>query len=200
MVLAFIDKNECEGIAYGLMPLVLMLVFSAVGRVAYPQSSDDLKMKNIMTLKLSPFRLFQIVIVALQCLVAIICFGIRTKTRVEYTQEQISNGYFIFTLVFFLAEAFYTSFLMWRSRGPGNEEFDVDFNDDDQPTIKVKQRSMEDRKNVGSATSLWEGGTGGRFKLLKRDRTKRESGDHMGDDLMMGAGVLGEGNMAPGML
>ncbi|GMH72658.1 hypothetical protein TL16_g11688 [Triparma laevis f. inornata] len=153
-----------------------------------------------MTLKLSFFRLFQIVIVALQCLVAIICFGIRTKTRVEYTQEQICNGHFILTLVFFFAEAFYTSFLMRRSRGPGNEEFAVDFNDDDQLTIRVKQRSMEDRKNVGSATSLWEGGKGGKFKLLERDRTKRGLGDHMGDDLMMGAGVIGGGNMAPGML
>ncbi|GMH73512.1 hypothetical protein TrST_g4726 [Triparma strigata] len=199
LVSDFIGKNNCEGIAYGIMPLVLMLVFSAVGRVAYPQSSDDLKMKNIMTLNLSPFRLFQMVIVSLQCLVAIICFGIRTKTRVEYTQEQVCNYYFIFTLLFFLIEGFYTSFLMRKKRGRGNDEFDVSFNEDDQPTIRIKRRSMEDRKQVGSEVSIWDGGTGGRFKPLEKDRTKRGLGDHMGDDVM-GAGVLGEGNMAPGML
>ncbi|GMH61517.1 hypothetical protein TL16_g03275 [Triparma laevis f. inornata] len=200
LVSTFISRNKCEGIAYGIMPLVLMLVFSAVGRVAYPQSSDDLKMKNIMTLNLSPFRLFQIVIVSLQCLVAIVFFGIRTKTRVGYTQEQICNAYFIFTLLFFLAEGFYTSFLMNKKRGRGNDEFDVSFNEDDKPTIRIMRKSMEDRKKVGSEISIWDGGTGGRFKPLEKDRTKRGLGDHTGDDLMMGAGVLGEGNMAPGML
>ncbi|GMH99604.1 hypothetical protein TrLO_g5911 [Triparma laevis f. longispina] len=200
VVIGFIEDNKCEGILYGIMPLVLMLVFSAVARVAYPQGSDDLKMKNIMTLKLSPFRLVQLVIISLQSLVAVVFFGVRVEAEVDSGIETACTYYFIFTLLFFIAEGFYTSFLIRKKRGRGNDEFDVSFNEDDQPTIRIRHQSMEDRKNVGSEVSIWDGGTGGRFKPLEKDRTKRGLGNNAGEDLMMGAGIMGETNMAPGML
>ena len=45
-------NNQCEGISYFIMPLVLLLTFSAVGKVTYPESSDDITLKKIATLEL----------------------------------------------------------------------------------------------------------------------------------------------------
>ena len=48
----YAGQNQCEGISYFIMPLVLLLVFSAVGKVMYPESSEDITLKKIVTLDL----------------------------------------------------------------------------------------------------------------------------------------------------
>ncbi|GMH56234.1 hypothetical protein TrST_g4127 [Triparma strigata] len=204
VVSAFILTNKCEGISYGLMPLVLLLVFTALGKIVYPESTDDLKMKNIMTLSLHPFRIFQLAITSLQALIAIIMFGVRSEWQVDPWVELLCNCYFIGTLFFFILEGFYTTFFKEKKKRRQSreaEDDDLEANTAaDTASLRVKRKTLEARKKAGSKQSVWEGGTGNHVRVLKKDRTNRHLGNRMEDDLMMGAGGLGEGSLAPGML
>ncbi|GMH85055.1 hypothetical protein TrVE_jg14199 [Triparma verrucosa] len=205
IVETYIDGNQCEAISYNLTPLVLVLVFTAIGKVIYPEASEEDPVKIVMTLDLAPFRIFQLIVGTLMAMTAIVMFGVRHESRIDPWVETFCLVYFSLTLFMFISEGFYTtSFAKMRNRDRGNDDFDVEFPENEGPSLRLKRSSLEMRKNVGSEKSIWNGGTKGRHKGLAKNRTKCEittsSRMDQGDEMMMGAGVLGENSLAPGML
>ncbi|GMH53240.1 hypothetical protein TL16_g01407 [Triparma laevis f. inornata] len=201
IVKLFIDKNQCEAISYNLTPLVLMMVFTAIGKIIYPEASEDFPLKRIMTLNLPRFRIFQLVVGTIMAMTAIVMFGLRHESRIDPWVETFTTVYFVLTLFMFIVEGFYST-LFAKIRAGGNEEFDVNFDKNGGPSLRINRSSLQMRNLVGSEKSIWNGGTKGRHKGLEKDRTKTglSTTSHSDNELKMGAGVLGENSLAPGML
>ncbi|GMH53362.1 hypothetical protein TrLO_g163 [Triparma laevis f. longispina] len=201
IVKLFIDKNQCEAISYNLTPLVLMMVFTAIGKIIYPEASEDFPLKRIMTLNLPRFRIFQLVVGTIMAMTAIVMFGLRHESRIDPWVETFTTVYFVLTLFMFIVEGFYST-LFAKIRAGGNEEFEVNFDKNGGPSLRINRSSLQMRNLVGSEKSIWNGGTKGRHKGLEKDRTKTglSTTSHSDNELKMGAGVLGENSLAPGML
>lgn len=197
LICDFIVNNKCERVSYLIMPLVLVLVFGAIGKVVYPATADDAMMQKVMTLKLSNFRIGQLFIQFILCLVAILTFGMRDEGYVNFSIEVFCTVYLCVIMSVFVLEGLYYIFTTKEKRkGGGVENFDVDIDPaSGAPSIRPKRASMEARMQVGSKLSVWDGGTKGQTKVLKKDRSAklRKSGSS-------GAARLDEGTLAPGML
>ena len=172
----FIRNNQCEGISYCIMPLILVLVFSAVGKVVYPETSDDISLKSVVTLNLAPWRIFQLVIGTIMILMAIVMFGLRNESRVDPWVEQLCTVYFCLVLVLFILEGIYSTFFAksWR-KGPRKSRHSIS-------TLQIEMMTHK----------------------LEKDRTRRNigkaGGGVKGDDIYSLTGCVHEGALAPGFL
>ena len=190
------EKNQCEGIMFFIMPLVLVLVFSSVGKIIFPESSHDITLKAVVSWKLTLFRKVECIAGSVLIFVAIICFGLRAETRVDIWVEHLTNYYFYTILLLFIVEGAYSSFHV-RLRQNREERKSV-----------YNSSSLEMRERVDSSKGNWNIGMAAKRRTLEKDRTKRGLGKHETGpinveekrDFMMGPGVLAESTLAPGFL
>ena len=184
----YIRNNTCMGISYCLQPLVLLLTFTAVATVIFPETSKEMSMKNIMSLNLAPFRIFELIIGTIMTLVAIVMFGIRTESKIDPWVESLVTYYFNTSLVLFVLEGVYSSI---KSRNGRTHECTEN---------GFATSRCEMRRKVGLKKGIWEGGTAGSPKLIKSKVETVICGMEESEREMMGSGMMIERGIAPGIL
>jgi hypothetical protein len=156
------ENNECDGISFGITPLLLILCALFFGKVAFVNVRSAFTMKNMSTLNLTFVESIQLVLFGICGFYATTAYALRSERVVRRDSLELEL-FSCFTVLLIIATAlnFFKQGKQRHDQATEPQESRGGGESLSGGSVSNGRSSLEERIFVGKRRSLWEGGTKG---------------------------------------